>query len=357
MLRAGGVQPADRAARAGARCRRAGRPRRLRRWRGGSRWPIRGEVALGVLILLVAAVLTGLSPAREELARRAGGDVLSGPVDQQVNATGLPVRIQISPAVLGVNRLAVQLPGTDPSQVERVQLTLTFLDAELGSQPVVLPQSTTAPDTWETTSPLLSQSGTWQAELLVRRTGQDDARTALRFVVAGPGGAPQQPTSAAGAYPLLPSPLVSLAYLLIAIGHRRRRGRRGQSRARVASAASAATPGGAGRRGRGHPGLRRLRLRRRAAQRRAARRGQRARPGAARRSLAGDRRGGVHHLLRDVPWRKWPRRRPGRLAPGAPAGRSAHPHRAGRAHRRRAVLLGQLRFRRVRRCRPGRSVG
>jgi copper transport protein len=179
---------------------------------------IRGEVALGVLVLLVAAILTGISPARDELARRAGGGVPSGPVDQQVDATGLPVRIQVSPAVLGVNRLAVQLPGTDPSQVERVQLTFTFLDAELGSQPVVLPQSTTSPDTWETTSALLSQSGTWQAELLVRRTGQDDARTALRFTVAGPGGAPQQPTSAAGAYPLLPSPLVSLAYLLITIG-------------------------------------------------------------------------------------------------------------------------------------------
>jgi mono/diheme cytochrome c family protein len=179
---------------------------------------IRGEVAVGVVVLLVAAVLTGLSPARDELARRTGGDVISGPVDRQVDATGLPVRIQISPAVLGINRLAVQLPGVDPSQVERVQLTFTYLDSELGSQPVVLPKSPTSADTWETTSPLLSQSGSWQAELLVRRTGQDDARTALRFTVAGPGGAPQQPASVSGAYPLLPSPLVSLAYLLIAAG-------------------------------------------------------------------------------------------------------------------------------------------
>ena len=48
----------------------------------------------------------------------------------------------------------------DPSQVERVQLTFTYLDAELGSQPVVLPQSASAADTWETTSALLSQAGT-----------------------------------------------------------------------------------------------------------------------------------------------------------------------------------------------------
>ncbi|MDQ6670586.1 MAG: CopD family protein [Chloroflexota bacterium] len=178
----------------------------------------RGEVGLGVLVLLVAAVLTGLSPARDELARRAGGDVQGGPVDRQVDTGGLSARIQISPAVLGVNRLAIQLRGTDPAQVERVQLTLTYLDAELGSEPVVLPQSTTAPDTWETTSALLSQAGTWQAEMLVRRTGQDDARTALRFVVAASGGAQPAPASVSSAYPLLPSPLASVAYALWAAG-------------------------------------------------------------------------------------------------------------------------------------------
>jgi mono/diheme cytochrome c family protein len=177
---------------------------------------VRGEAALALVVLLVAAILTGFSPAREELAR--GGDLQGGPVDRQVNANGLLARIQISPAVLGINRLAIQLPGTDPAQVERVQLTFTYLDAELGSQPVVLPRSASAPDTWETTSPLLSQAGTWQAEMLVRRSAQDDARTALRFVIAGPGGSGPPLASVSGAYPLLPSPLVSLAYALIAIG-------------------------------------------------------------------------------------------------------------------------------------------
>jgi mono/diheme cytochrome c family protein len=117
-----------------------------------------------------------------------------------------------------VNRLAVQLPDTDPSLVERVQLTLTYLDSELGSQPVVLIESGSAPDTWETTSPLLSQAGSWQAEMLVRRTGQDDARTALRFVVGSPGGSAPPAPAASSAYPLLPSPMISLAYVLMAIG-------------------------------------------------------------------------------------------------------------------------------------------
>src|ERR1700682_156219 len=116
---------------------------------------VRGEVVLAVLVLMVAAVLTGLSPAREELARRAGGDLQGGPVDRQGDAGGVPARIQINPGVVGVNRLAIQLPGADPAQVERVQLTLTYLDAELGSQPGVLPQSSAA-DTWDATAGLPS---------------------------------------------------------------------------------------------------------------------------------------------------------------------------------------------------------
>jgi mono/diheme cytochrome c family protein len=178
---------------------------------------IRTEVTLGIVILVVAAILTQLSPARNELARQSSGD-LTGPVDQPVNANGLNARIQITPNTLGINQLAVQLPGTDPSQVERVQLTLTYLDQELGSQPIVLTESSSAPDTWATTTPALSQAGTWQAEMLVRRTGQDDARTALRFIVAGPGGAPQTTGSVSGAYPLLPSPMIALSYLLIVAG-------------------------------------------------------------------------------------------------------------------------------------------
>jgi mono/diheme cytochrome c family protein/uncharacterized membrane protein len=182
------------------------------------RLAIRGEVALGLAVLAVAAVLTGISPAREELARAAGNELHSGPVDRAVNANGLSARIQISPAVLGVNRLAVQLPETNPAQVERVQLTFTYLDVELGAQPIVLAQSAGSADTWELTSPLLSQVGTWQAEMLVRRTGQDDARTAIRFLVAGPGGAQLSTTSVTGVYPLLPSLYVSLAYALMAVG-------------------------------------------------------------------------------------------------------------------------------------------
>ncbi|HEY1295720.1 MAG TPA: CopD family protein [Chloroflexota bacterium] len=221
---------------------------------------VRGEVVLGICVLLAAAILTGLAPAREELARAAGAELQGGPVDRQVNADGLAARIQISPAVLGVNRLAIQLPETDPSQVERTQLTLTYLDAELGAQPVVLTQSASAPDTWETASPLLSQAGTWQAEMLVRRTGQDDSRTAVRFLVAGTGG----PAGVRFGHRRVSPVAGTTGQSCVPAGGCR--GRRGglcadQDDTRAAALADAPTTRRAGRRGHRHARQRWIRLR------------------------------------------------------------------------------------------------
>ncbi|MBV9356836.1 MAG: CopD family protein [Chloroflexi bacterium] len=183
------------------------------------RLSVRIELGVGLLVLGVAAMLTGLNPGREELANRSPDVTQPGPVDRTIDAQGLSARIQISPASLGVNDFAVQLPGTDPSTVERVQLNLTFLDAELGSQPLVLQLADgSSPPTWQAETPALSQAGQWQAELLVRRTGQDDARNALRFVVTGPGAQPVASSSGVASYPLLPSPLTTLAYVLLGAG-------------------------------------------------------------------------------------------------------------------------------------------
>jgi mono/diheme cytochrome c family protein len=153
------------------------------------------------------------------LARLAGGENQVGPVDRRVDAESLSVRVLVNPATIGVNHFAVEIPGVDPSSVERVQLTLTFLDGELGSQPLVLAAGPGSnPPAWAADSPLLSQPGAWQAQLLIRRTGLDDARSAIRFSVAGASGAPIASAPAAGVYPLLPSPLTMLSYVLIAGG-------------------------------------------------------------------------------------------------------------------------------------------
>jgi mono/diheme cytochrome c family protein len=185
---------------------------------GALRRSVRIELGLGLVVLAVAALLTGLAPAREEIARRSSTDTLGGPVDRRLDVDGVPVQVSISPAVVGENVFSIGLPSTDPSTVERAQLTLTYLDAEQGSQPLILPPAADKPDTWSSTAPLLSQPGQWQAEVLVRRTGQDDLRSSLRFLVAGPGGAAPPSSSASAGYPLLPSPLTTLSYVIMAGG-------------------------------------------------------------------------------------------------------------------------------------------
>jgi mono/diheme cytochrome c family protein len=126
-------------------------------------------------------------------------------------------RVQIFPAGIGQNHFAVELPGTDPAVVERVQLTLTYLDGELGSQPLVLSPAGDG-GTWAADAALLSQPGRWQAQLLVRRQNQDDARSAVRFTVAGPGSAADVASSPQADYPLLPSPQTSAGFVAIAVG-------------------------------------------------------------------------------------------------------------------------------------------
>ena len=181
--------------------------------------------------------------------------------------------------------------------------------------------------------------------MLVRRTGQDDARTrrSLRWS-RRPAASAQPAPTASSAYPLLPSPMISLAYVLIA--HRRDRGR-----VRAGPGASASRGGGA-----------RCSVRRRCSARAwsswpAAATCTRPRIATAcrwtsstsatrcrRTSIAGAGQGRLHHVLRDVPRRDGSRRWAERAAAGAAAGRPARAHGARRPHRRRAVLLGELRL-------------
>jgi predicted outer membrane lipoprotein len=84
-----------------------------------------------------------------------------------------------------------------------VQLTLTYLDGDLGSVPLVLKPAAGSSGSWGADSTAVSQPGQWQADLLVRRQGQDDVRSTMRFTVALGNATP--PTDSLAAYPPLPS--------------------------------------------------------------------------------------------------------------------------------------------------------
>jgi copper transport protein len=170
---------------------------------------VRAELVVGVLVLAVAAILTGLPPGRGELARQTG--VLPAPVDRRLDAQGLAPRVRISPSAVGQNHLAVELSGAEPTTIERVQLTLTYLDGDLGSEPLILQPTAGTSGTWEADSSALSQPGQWQADLLVRRQGQDDVRSTMRFPVVAASNVSTQ-TDSSAAYPPVP------AWLPLALG-------------------------------------------------------------------------------------------------------------------------------------------
>ena len=181
-------------------------------------WTVRAEVAIALVVLGVTAVLTGLAPARQDYAQQQSGEAAGGPVDKKIDlGSGVTAEMIITPAAVGQNTFTVNLPDVDPSTVDRVQLNLTYLDSDLGTQPLELIHSPDANTSWTAQATALSQPGSWQSELLLRRRGLDDLRSALRFSVSGTG-APQQTSSANAAYPLLPSPPISAAYALGALG-------------------------------------------------------------------------------------------------------------------------------------------
>ncbi len=166
---------------------------------------VRAELVVGVVVLGVAAVLTGLAPGRADLAPQAGSQ--PGPIDRRLEAQALAPRVRISPATVDQNHFTVELADAGSATVERVQLTLTYLDDDLGSEPLILQPSAGTPGTWEADSSALSQPGPWQADLLVRRQGQDDVRSTLRFPVVAPptDTAQTAQTDSSAAYPPVPS--------------------------------------------------------------------------------------------------------------------------------------------------------
>lgn len=190
------------------------RPRLARavRW---ERWlwrTVRAEVLLGVLVLLVTGLLTSLPPARQTYAQL----LASRPLVLLGQAADLRLRLSLAPARPGPVTVALDLTdrGGRPVAAERVGLTFRFLDREVGEQTVWAdPQG---PGRYGAAGVVLGLSGRWQVEVLVRRPGQEEARTAARFLLT-PAGAQPEGESAAGPV-WRPTPATVVGGLLVLLG-------------------------------------------------------------------------------------------------------------------------------------------
>ena len=167
------------------------------------------EAALAVAVLLATGVLTSVQPAREEYARRVQ------PVELAGQAENVGVTLAITPARPGPNQFVAQLDGAiaPPNDVQRVQLRFTNLDDDLGASTLVL--TPREDGTFAAVSTNLTVEGAWQVEVIVRRRGLDDVRTAFRTPIDSPDVAAQPPSLEAIPTPaaLPPRQLVSMALM------------------------------------------------------------------------------------------------------------------------------------------------
>lgn len=175
-------------------------------------WAITAEAGLAIAVLLATAVLTSSEPARESYARQPRPVELSG------TAEDVGVKLNITPARPGPNQLTATLDGkiTPPNDVQRVTVRFTNLDDELGSSNLVLPAKEDG--TFGAVGSNITVDGEWQLEVLVRRRGLDDVRTAFRSRFDTPDIASQPPSLEGIPNPLSVPPRQILSMALMATG-------------------------------------------------------------------------------------------------------------------------------------------
>ncbi len=175
------------------------------------------EAILAVVVLLVVGLLTALSPARQIYDQI----LQTRPLEMIAQGQNLAATLSVAPARPGFNTFTLNLSdgqGRTVADAERVDLRFTYLDDALGTTT----QSATSQGggRYTASGPFLSVEGRWQVELLVRRPGQDDSRTAYRFYVTPQGGqAEGQAAATPGlALPALnPLSLAALALVLLGL--------------------------------------------------------------------------------------------------------------------------------------------
>jgi copper transport protein len=168
---------------------------------------VRGEFVLGLLILAATGVLTSLAPAQQPAA--GAGLRLTETVDD------LRLTLAVTPAQPGDNQLELTVTqnGRPAEGVSRALLRLTFLDQDLGETEVVLEPA--GEGRYVAQGRQLSVLGQWQAEMIVRRDGRDDSRTAVRFGIPAATPATSAPPTVLPA--LTPAGTVALVMLALAL--------------------------------------------------------------------------------------------------------------------------------------------
>ena len=150
------------------------------------RWLVIGEVIAVILVVAVTGVLTGLPPA-------GSVGLEPRPVSETGTAGAVNVALAVRPNQAGENRIEVALTfarGGPVTDAQRVGLTLTMLDMEMGSREIA-PQSL-GDGQYGVQGSQLSMAGHWQVDVQVRQGGADSQ--AQFNITVGPAPGANRPT-------------------------------------------------------------------------------------------------------------------------------------------------------------------
>ena len=180
---------------------------------------VTAEAVVGVLVILAAAYLTSLEPARQVASRQGIGVPQS--LTFQDTAEEATIDVEIEPGQVGPNTVTVTLTdrlGSRITNASGVDVRLTYLDADLGEG--LLSTEDAGEGEYRAADARINIAGPYQVEVAVRRPDTFDARTAFRFEVASGGG-----VSSSAIYPsadtgrlLFGIELAVLGFMLLAVG-------------------------------------------------------------------------------------------------------------------------------------------
>ncbi len=173
------------------RLRRAREERTATAWSGRFVTAIVAESLLVVLVFLVVGLLTAQQPARETLARQAGGLTIA------LDADGQQGTLAITPGAAGPNTYRLTLgsghdhsTGRDGAPVEAL-LRVELPERDTGQKEIVLTEA--APNVFEARGSELGIAGDWEIEAIVRQAGQADWRASVAQRLEADGGAADLP--------------------------------------------------------------------------------------------------------------------------------------------------------------------
>ncbi|MBM2812654.1 MAG: Cytochrome c protein [Chloroflexi bacterium] len=170
------------------------------------RQTVASEVTLSVLMLLAVSVMTNLQPARDAFAAQG--------ISRSAQGDGIVAEVRVRPGLAAINRFDVYVTdrsGRPIVDAEKVALDLTMLTHDMGDTELIA--NPRGDGHYVTQSGALSMAGPWRIEVLVRRSGQDDARVAIQVPI---GDQPATNVSAAAANPAEGHLLLGIELLLVA---------------------------------------------------------------------------------------------------------------------------------------------